>query len=173
MATGNDQLLCVVGMIFLMRRPRDVASVLAIRRRITLTSGALAGLRVDPYAIDAVIGLFVSCKALENLALLRLLHLRTTALGFGSAHRLDLSGETQDILLSPGGPTVSHQSFNVGVEIERSIASAGLVALFGAARRHAAFPRIVLDADVALFGAATQIARVLMTRRRSKNVADA
>ncbi len=67
MVTGYDHLLFLAGVIFFLFRLRDVAlyvSLFAIGHSTTLLLGVLGGIRVDPFLVDAVIGLSVVYKAL-------------------------------------------------------------------------------------------------------------
>jgi hydrogenase/urease accessory protein HupE len=70
MVTGYDHLLFLVGVIFFLRNLREVAlyvSLFAVGHSITLTGGVLTGTNVNPYLIDAIIGLSVVYKGLDNL----------------------------------------------------------------------------------------------------------
>lgn len=131
MVTGYDHLLYLVGVIFFLGRLRDVAtfvSLFALGHSITLLVGVLAGLSVNAYLIDAIIGLSVSYKALENLGAIRLLNAKTAVFGFGLAHGFGLSSKLQDLSLSSDGLIINMLAFNVGVEIGQVLA---LCVLFG------------------------------------------
>jgi hypothetical protein len=70
MVTGLDHVLYVVGVVFLLFRLRDVlvaVSLFTLGHSTTLLAGVPLGWQVDAHAVDAVIGLSVVCKALENL----------------------------------------------------------------------------------------------------------
>lgn len=70
MVTGYDHLLFLVGVIFYLKSLREIAlyvSVFAIGHSITLIGGVLAGFDVNPYIIDAIIGLSVAYKGFDNL----------------------------------------------------------------------------------------------------------
>src|SRR5215212_8319148 len=70
MVTGYDHLLFLVGVIFFLYRLRDVllyVSLFTIGHSITLLGGVLGGIRVDPYLIDAIIGLSIVYKGFENI----------------------------------------------------------------------------------------------------------
>ncbi len=70
MVTGYDHLLFLAGVVFFLRRPRDVATyvtLFALGHSLTLLVGVLAGIEANPHLIDAVIGLSVAYKAFENL----------------------------------------------------------------------------------------------------------
>ena len=70
MVTGYDHLLFLVGVIFFLYRPRHVVqyvTLFAVGHSITLLLGVLAGLQVNAYLIDAIIGLSIVYKAFENI----------------------------------------------------------------------------------------------------------
>jgi len=70
MVTGYDHLLFLLGVIFFLYRPKDVVhyvSLFTIGHSVTLLAGVLGGVRVNPYAIDTIIGLSVVYKAFENI----------------------------------------------------------------------------------------------------------
>ena len=65
MVTGYDHLLFLLGVIFLLYRSRDVAitvSLFALGHSMTLVMGVLAEWQVNPWLIDALIGLSVFIK---------------------------------------------------------------------------------------------------------------
>src|SRR5215510_3342988 len=71
MVTGYDHLLFLFGVIFFLYRLRDVAvyvTCFAIGHSITLLSGVLTGIHLNPYIVDAIIGLSVVYKAFDNIA---------------------------------------------------------------------------------------------------------
>lgn len=70
MVTGYDHLLFLFGVIFFLYRIRDVGlyvTLFAIGHSSTLLYGVLSGTHVNPYIVDAIIGLSVVYKALDNL----------------------------------------------------------------------------------------------------------
>src|SRR5688572_27384957 len=70
MVTGYDHLLFLVGVIFFLYRLKQVAlyvTLFAIGHSSTLLLGVLTGMHVNPYLIDAIIGLSVVYKALDNM----------------------------------------------------------------------------------------------------------
>src|SRR6478672_3549650 len=70
MVTGYDHLLFLVGVIFFLYKLKDVlvyVSLFAIGHSLTLLVGVLAGIRANPYLVDAIIGLSVVYKAFENM----------------------------------------------------------------------------------------------------------
>ena len=70
MVTGYDHLLFLLGVIFFLYRMKDVAlyvTLFSIGHSITLLAGVLVQIEVNPYLVDAVIGLSVAYKAFDNL----------------------------------------------------------------------------------------------------------
>lgn len=156
MITGYDHLLYLAGVIFFLGRFRDVVtfvSLFAVGHSITLLIGVLAGLHVNAYVIDAIIGLSVSYKALENLGVIRLMDPKSAVFGFGLIHGLGLSSKLQGPSLSPDGLVANMLAFNVGVEVGQALA---LTVLFGGLawlRQRPDFSQTATNANVALFSA--------------------
>lgn len=156
MVTGYDHLLYLVGVIFFLDKLRDVAtfvSLFALGHSITLLAGVLTGVQVNPYVIDAIIGLSVCYKALENLRLIRLCDPKIAVFGFGLVHGFGLSSKLQDLALSSDGLIANILVFNFGVELGQVIA---LTVLFGALawlRNRSNFPSLSTTANVVLFAA--------------------
>ena len=70
MVTGYDHLLFLFGVIFFLYRLKDVGiyvTLFAIGHSTTLLFGVLTGITANAYLIDAIIGLSVVYKALDNL----------------------------------------------------------------------------------------------------------
>jgi hypothetical protein len=125
MVTGYDHLLFLVGVIFFLYRLKDVVqyvSLFTVGHSVTLLAGVLAGARVNPYLIDAIIGLSVVYKAFENLGgFERILKVRPNSklavLVFGLFHGLGLATKLQEFALTENGLVTNILSFNAGVEI--------------------------------------------------------
>src|SRR3954452_21412975 len=72
MVTGYDHLAFLVGVIFFLYRLKDVAlyvSLFTIGHSITLLAGVLGHISATPYVVDAIIGLSLVYKALDNMGL--------------------------------------------------------------------------------------------------------
>jgi hypothetical protein len=70
MVTGYDHLLFLFGVIFFLYKMRDIGlyvSLFAIGHSTTLLIGTFFDISVSAYLIDAIIGLSVVYKALDNL----------------------------------------------------------------------------------------------------------
>src|SRR3546814_15938448 len=62
MVTGYDHLLFLFGVVFFLYRMRDVGiyvTLFAVGHSLTLLYGVLGGVHVNPYLVDAIIGLSV------------------------------------------------------------------------------------------------------------------
>lgn len=138
MVTGYDHLLFLVGVIFFLYRVKDIVlyvSLFTIGHSITLLGGAIGGIRVDPYLIDAIIGLSIVYKGFENIGGFRRLlgfqpDTRVAVLIFGLFHGFGLATKLQQFQLSPNGLVENIVSFNVGIEIGQLLAlTAVLIAL--------------------------------------------
>lgn len=138
MVTGYDHLLFLVGVIFFLYRLKDIllyVSLFTIGHSITLLAGALGGIRVNPYLIDAIIGLSIVYKGFENIGGFRRFlgfqpNTRIAVLVFGFFHGFGLATKLQDFSLSKNGLATNILSFNVGVEIGQLLAlTAVLIAL--------------------------------------------
>ncbi|MSV35643.1 MAG: HupE/UreJ family protein [Bryobacterales bacterium] len=130
MVTGYDHLLFLFGVIFFLYRLRDVAvyvTCFAVGHSITLLSGVLTGINLNPYIVDAIIGLSVVYKAFDNLDGFRTWfglqpNTKLTVLAFGLVHGFGLATKLQELNLSPLGLVGNMLSFNLGVELGQIVA---------------------------------------------------
>jgi len=161
MVTGYDHLLFLFGVIFFLHRMRDVAlyvTLFAVGHSVTLLFGVLAGVHANPFLVDAIIGLSVVYKALDNLdAFGRWFGVRPDAraavLFFGLAHGFGLATKLQEFSLSPQGLVANIVSFNVGVEVGQLLALGVMLIAMGYLRRSPAFARNAYVANAALMAA--------------------
>jgi hypothetical protein len=166
MVTGYDHLLFLAGVIFFLYRLKDVAlyvTLFAIGHSTTLLVGVLAGVHASPYIVDAIIGLSVVYKALENIGALRRMGLnidpRAAVLLFGLAHGFGLSTKLQELSLSREGLTGNIIAFNLGVECGQFAALALILIALQLWRRSPSFTRhayvtnvLIMTAGFVLFG---------------------
>jgi len=149
MVTGYDHLLFLAGVVFFLRRASDVVkyvSLFTIGHSVTLLSGVLGHVRVNPYLIDAIIGFSVVYKAFENVDGFRQFFAwqpdpRIAVLVFGLFHGLGLATKLQDFDLSPNGLVANIVSFNVGVEIGQGLALGVILVVLGYWRTREGFFR--------------------------------
>ncbi len=161
MVTGYDHLLFLFGVIFFLYRLRDVGlyvTLFAIGHSSTLLFGVLTGTHVNPYIVDAIIGLSVVYKALDNLGAFKTIFgvqpdTRAAVLIFGLFHGFGLATKLQDFDLSTEGLVPNMLAFNVGVEVGQLLALAGILIVMGFWRRTEAFGRQAFAANVVLMGA--------------------
>ena len=147
MITGYDHLLYLCGVIFFLFRLKEVAifvSLFALGHSITLLLGVLSELQVNPFLVDAFIGLSIAYKALENLDALKLIlkappNPKIAVFAFGLVHGLGLATKLQEMSLSTDGLVFNIISFNIGVEIGQLIALLGALALINAWRIQGGF----------------------------------
>src|SRR5215210_6652383 len=122
MLAGWDHLLFIAGILLLAGSVKTAAkliSLFVLGHSITLLTATLAGWRLDPTLVDAVIALslvYVGVQALrgrpENVRLMA-----AVDFGFGLVHGLGLSTRLQDLGLPDGGLVIRVVLFNVGVEV--------------------------------------------------------
>jgi hypothetical protein len=130
MVTGYDHLLFLVGVIFFLYKPKDIllyVSLFTVGHSLTLLAGAIGGLRVDAYLVDAVIGLSIVYKGFENVGGFQRVFgfqpdTRLAVLVFGLFHGLGLATKLQEFELSQNGLVPNIVSFNLGVEIGQVLA---------------------------------------------------
>jgi hypothetical protein len=171
MVTGYDHLLFLFGVIFFLYRMKHVATyvtLFAIGHSTTLIAGVLLGTHVSPYLVDAIIGLSVVYKALDNLGAYQRWfgiqpNTKAAVLIFGFFHGFGLATKLQDFTLSPDGLIVNLIAFNVGVEIGQLIALAAILIAMGYWRRTASFGRHAFAANVLLMTAGFVLFGLQMT----------
>ncbi|HYE50644.1 MAG TPA: HupE/UreJ family protein [Azospirillaceae bacterium] len=161
MVTGYDHLLFLVGVIFYLYRLRDVGlyvSLFAVGHSTTMLLGVLFDTGVSAYLIDAVIGLSVVYKALDNLgAFPRWFGVqpdaRAATLVFGLFHGIGLATKIREFDIAGDGLLPNLLAFNVGVEVGQVLALSAILILMGFWRRSAGFRRHANTANVALMTA--------------------
>ena len=161
MVTGYDHLLFLFGVIFFLYRAKDVAAyvtLFAVGHSTTLLAGVWFGTNVSSYAVDAIIGLSVVYKALDNLGAYKRWfgfqpNTKAAVLIFGFFHGFGLATKLQEFSLSPDGLLTHLIAFNVGVEIGQLLALGAILIAMGYWRRTASFGRYAFAANVALMTA--------------------
>lgn len=145
MITGYDHLLFLFGVMFFLKKFRDIllfVSAFTLGHTITLIGATFAGISADHYLIDAVIAVSVMYKGFENLDGFRK-WLGTGAppllfmvFAFGLIHGFGLSARLQDLTLgSEGGLLGKILFFNLGVELGQIAALAVMVVFIRAWRQ--------------------------------------
>jgi len=161
MVTGYDHLLFLLGVVFFLYRMKHVAiyvSLFALGHSTTMLAGVYFGWDVNAYLIDAVIGLSVVYKALDNLGAYQRWFgvqpdTKAATLIFGFFHGLGLATKILEYEISPDGLIPNLLAFNVGVEIGQLIALATILIAMGYWRKTATFWKHAYTANVVLMSA--------------------
>jgi hypothetical protein len=161
MVTGYDHLLFLFGVIFFLYKLQHVAlyvSLFAIGHSTTLLVGVYFGTNVSSYLIDAIIGLSVVYKALDNLGAFQRWfgfqpNTKAATLVFGFFHGFGLATKVQEFEMSRDGLLANLLAFNVGVEIGQLLALSAILIVMGFWRRTASFLRHAYTANVTIMAA--------------------
>jgi len=156
MVTGYDHLLFLLGVIFFLYRLKHVAvyvSLFALGHSLTMISGVYFGWQVNAYLIDAIIGLSVVYKALDNLGAYQRWfgfqpNTKLATLIFGLFHGLGLATKILDYDIAPYGLLPNLLAFNVGVELGQISALAVMLIIMGFWRRTTTFTKHAYTANV-------------------------
>ncbi|KAA3649289.1 MAG: HupE/UreJ family protein [Proteobacteria bacterium] len=158
MVTGYDHLLFLAGVIFFLYKLKDIGlyvSLFAVGHSLTMLYGVYAGVDINPYVIDAIIGLSVVYKALDNLGAYQRWFgfqpsTRAATLIFGLFHGFGLAAKIQEFEMAREGLLPNLLAFNVGVEIGQLLALGAILIAMGYWRRTASFVKHAYTANVAL-----------------------
>ncbi len=158
MVTGYDHLLFLFGVIFFLYRMKDIGvyvTMFALGHSATLIFGVLSGVSINPFLIDAIIGLSVVYKALDNLGAYQRWFgfqpdTRAATLIFGLFHGFGLATRLQDFELSRDGLLGNLIAFNIGVEAGQLLALGAILIVMGFWRRTDRFWRHAYAANVIL-----------------------
>ncbi|QQP89538.1 HupE/UreJ family protein [Skermanella sp. TT6] len=161
MVTGYDHLLFLFGVIFFLYRPSHIGiyvSLFAIGHSTTLLLGVIFDTNVSSYLIDAIIGLSVVYKALDNLGAYQRWfgfqpNTKLATLVFGLFHGFGLATKIREFDIAPDGLIPNLLAFNVGVEVGQLLALAAILILMGYWRRTDSFWRHAYTANVAMMTA--------------------
>ncbi|OGN44364.1 MAG: hypothetical protein A2623_04780 [Caulobacterales bacterium RIFCSPHIGHO2_01_FULL_70_19] len=158
MVTGYDHLLFLLGVIFFLYRMKDISiyvTLFAIGHSTTLLLGVLTDISVSSYLVDAVIGLSVVYKALDNMGAYQRWFgfqpsTKAATLIFGLVHGFGLATKLQDFDLSSDGLIGNLIAFNIGVEAGQLLALGAILIVMGFWRRTTGFWRHAYAANVVL-----------------------
>ncbi|WP_416395579.1 HupE/UreJ family protein [Allohahella sp. A8] len=161
MVTGYDHLLFLLGVIFFLYRMQHIAiyvSLFALGHSTTMLLGVYFNIGINSYIIDAIIGLSVVYKALDNLGAYQRWfgfqpNTKAAVLIFGFFHGFGLSSKIIEYDISPDGLVPNLLAFNVGVEIGQLIALAMILIVMSFWRKTDGFLRHAYTANVALMSA--------------------
>jgi hypothetical protein len=161
MVTGYDHLLFLLGVIFFLYRLREIGlyvTLFAVGHSTTLLVGVLTGVSVSSYLIDAIIGLSVVYKALDNIGAFQRWfgvqpNTRAATLIFGLFHGFGLATKILDFEMAPDGLVPNLLAFNVGVEIGQILALSAILVFMSHWRRTRSFARHAYSTNVAIMTA--------------------
>ncbi len=158
MVTGYDHLLFLFGVIFFLYKMKDIGiyvTMFAVGHSVTLLAGVLANVSVSSYLVDAIIGLSVVYKALDNMGAYQRWFgfqpdTRGATLVFGLFHGLGLATKLQDFEMSADGLVVNLIAFNIGVELGQLLALGAILIAMGFWRKTPSFWKHAYLANVVL-----------------------
>ena len=161
MVTGYDHILFLFGVIFFLYRMRHIAiyvSLFAIGHSTTMLLGVYFNIGINSYIIDAIIGLSVVYKALDNLGAYQRWfgvqpNTKQATLIFGFFHGFGLSTKIIEYDISPDGLVPNLLAFNVGVEIGQILALSVILIVMGFWRKTSGFWRHAYAANVVMMSA--------------------
>ncbi|MES2933565.1 MAG: HupE/UreJ family protein [Pseudomonadota bacterium] len=161
MVTGYDHLLFLFGVIFFLYRMKDIGiyvTLFAAGHSTTLLLGVLNGWQLNPYFVDAIIGLSIVYRAFDNLGGFKKFlgvqpNKKAAVLIFGFFHGLGLATKLQDFSLSADGLIPNMIAFNVGVEIGQLLALGMILIAMRYWRSTASFARHAVTGNIALMTA--------------------
>jgi hypothetical protein len=171
MMTGYDHLLFLFGVIFFLYRLSHIGvyvSLFALGHSLTMVFGVYFGIGINSYLIDAIIGLSVVYKALDNLgAFQRWLGFqpdtKAATLVFGLFHGFGLATKVLEYKMSPDGLVPNLLAFNVGVELGQVLALAVILIGMSYWRRTSSFMRHAYSANVVMMSAGFVLVGMQMT----------
>jgi hypothetical protein len=161
MVTGYDHLLFLFGVIFFLHRLKEIGvyvTLFAVGHSVTLLTGVLTGVSVSAYLIDAIIGLSVVYKAMDNLGAFQRWFgvqpsTKLATLVFGLFHGFGLATKILEFEIAPDGLLPNLIAFNVGVEMGQLLALSAILIAMAYWRRTNSFVRRAYAANVVLMTA--------------------
>jgi hypothetical protein len=156
MITGYDHILFLLGVVFFLYHMKDVAiyvTIFAIGHSVTMLLGVWYGWGINAYIIDAIIGLSVVYKALDNLGTFQKWfgfqpNTKAATLIFGLFHGTGLASKILEYQISEDGLLANLLSFNLGVEVGQLLALFVILIVMGYWRRHPNFMRHATYANI-------------------------
>ncbi len=156
MMTGYDHILFLLGVVFFLYHMKDVAiyvSLFAVGHSVTMLLGVWYGWGINAYIIDAIIGLSVVYKALDNLGAYKKWfgvqpNTKAATLIFGLFHGTGLASKILEYDIAEDGLLANLLAFNVGVEVGQILALFVILLVMGYWRRGANFMRQATIANI-------------------------
>ncbi len=161
MVTGYDHILFLFAVIFFLYRMKHIGiyvSLFALGHSTTMLFGVYFNVGINSFVIDAIIGLSVVYKALDNMgAFQRWLgfqpNTRVATLVFGLFHGFGLSTKILEYDIPTDGLIPNLLAFNVGVEIGQLLALGAILIAMGYWRRTDGFWRHAYTANTVIMTA--------------------
>jgi hypothetical protein len=161
MVTGYDHLLFLFGVIFFLYRLKHIAlyvSLFALGHSSTMLLGVYFNIGINSYLIDAIIGLSVVYKSLDNIGAFQRWFgfqpdMKLATLLFGLCHGFGLSSKILDYEIAADGLLPNLLAFNVGVEIGQLLALAAILMVMSHWRASPGFVRHAYTANVVTMSA--------------------
>ena len=161
MVTGYDHILFLFGVIFFLYRLKHIGlyvSLFAIGHSTTMLLGVYFNVGINSYIIDAIIGLSVVYKALDNMGAYQRWfgfqpNTKAATLIFGLFHGFGLSTKIIEYNISPDGLVPNLLAFNVGIEIGQLVALSIILIGMGFWRRTPSFLRHAYTANTVMMTA--------------------
>lgn len=158
MVTGYDHILFLLGVVFFLYRLKDIGlyvSLFAIGHSTTMLLGVYFNIGINSHIIDAIIGLSVVYKALDNMGAFQRWfgfqpNTKAATLIFGFFHGFGLSSKIIEYDISPNGLVPNLLAFNVGVEIGQLLALSAILIVMGFWRRTPGFWRHAYSANAVM-----------------------
>ncbi len=143
MITGYDHILFLLGVVFFLYHMKDVAiyvSLFALGHSVTMLLGVWFGWGINAYIIDAIIGLSVVYKALDNLGTFQKWlgfqpNTKWATLIFGLFHGTGLATKILEYEIAEEGLLANLLAFNFGVEVGQLLALFVILIVMGYWRR--------------------------------------
>lgn len=156
MITGYDHILFLLGVIFFLYRAKDIGlyvSLFALGHSTTMILGVIFNVSFDSYIVDAIIGLSVVYKALDNIGAFQRWfgyqpNTKLATLVFGLFHGFGLATKIQDYRIAADGLMANLLAFNVGVEVGQLLALTVILIGMSYWRRTTSFMRHAYGANV-------------------------
>lgn len=158
MVTGYDHILFLLGVVFFLYRLQHVAlyvTLFAVGHSTTMLLGVYFNIGINSFIIDAIIGLSVVYKALDNLGAYQRWFgyqpdPKAATLIFGLFHGFGLSSKILEYNISSDGLVPNLLAFNVGVEIGQLLALSAILIIMGYWRRTVGFFKHAYSANVVM-----------------------
>ena len=158
MMTGYDHILFLLGVVFFLYRMKDVAiyvTLFAVGHSVTMISGVYFNIQMSAYIIDAIIGLSVAYKALDNMGYFQRWlgfqpNTKIATLVFGLFHGFGLATKIQEYEIAEDGLLPNLLAFNVVVEIGQILALLAILIVMGYWRRSESFMKYAFAANAAM-----------------------